>query len=484
MAWRLGTGRVQEMTGVQKLIRGATIVSMDVDIGDGFVGDIHVDGDRIVAVGRDLTVTGADEIDARGQIVFPGLIDGHRHVWQSLLRGVAVDWTLGQYMAEARSVFCGCYDPDAAYLANYLGGLESISAGITSVVDHSHLQKNAATSDALAQGLLDSGVGGIFCYALQNVPDYTDGVPFEVETLRALLRRLPDDWHDANAMRVRDTFFSGIGPLKFGVALPEATPYLPPELACIVSERARKLGGAIVTGHWDANPHGSGASSLGVMRDADLLSSMLLAHCNHLGDADLAIMAEHRVGLCTCPDIEAGMGIGPLLARRFVEMGGAACLGIDLSSYVEADILKQARLILQLERHTLAIASGQMPKTIAWAARAAFELATIGGAHAIGMGAEIGSLTPGKRADIAIAAPSAIMAMPVGDPVATLLFYTNPGDIRTVLVAGDVKKRNGHLVGVDLDNLRIKTSAAAERILTRAASLSRENLNEVWAGMF
>jgi cytosine/adenosine deaminase-related metal-dependent hydrolase len=150
------------------LIKGGHVVTMDSQLGDFPVGDVHVRDDRIVAVGEHLKVSGAEIIDASNCMVTPGFIDGHRHAWQSLLRGEAADWSLPRYMVEARAMYCGCFDSDAAYLANYVGGLESLDAGITTIVDHSHLQKSREVSDALVRGLLDSGVGGFFYYALHN----------------------------------------------------------------------------------------------------------------------------------------------------------------------------------------------------------------------------------------------------------------------------------------------------------------------------
>jgi len=135
------------------LIKGGCVVTMDPSIGDFASADVHVRDGRLVAVAPQLDVPGAEVIDAVGKIVIPGLVDGHRHVWQSLLRGVSVDWSLSEYMIEARSMYCGCFEPEDAYAANYLGGLEAVAAGITTLVDHSHLQASPAMSDALAAGL-------------------------------------------------------------------------------------------------------------------------------------------------------------------------------------------------------------------------------------------------------------------------------------------------------------------------------------------
>jgi len=467
------------------LIKGGCVVTMGPGIGDFASADVHVRDGRLVAVAPQLDVPGAEIIDAVGKIVTPGLVDGHRHVWQSLLRGVSVDWSFSEYMVEARSMYCGCFEPEDAYVANYLGGLEAVAAGITSLVDHSHLQASPAMSDALAAGLLASGVGGIFCYALQNVPVYCDGAPIDKDDVRDMLMRVPDAWHDGNAARVQAAFHSA-SPLKFGVALPETTPYLPAEMAEAAFRRAAALKPSFITGHWNATMRdGSYVSSLPHLVEAGVFTTPTsLTHCNDLSEADMSLMAANGIGLSTCPDIECGMGIGRLQARRFGELGGASSLGLDLSSYAQSDILKQARLMLQTERKRLADAAGHMPAKTGWAARGALEMVTIKGAQSLGLDHEVGSLTPGKRADVVIVAPNPVLAMPVIDPVATLLFYTDTADVETVIVNGDVRKQGGHLVGVDLKTLQQDCAHAAARVQGRYKLLPRDTLRQVWAGMF
>jgi 5-methylthioadenosine/S-adenosylhomocysteine deaminase len=467
------------------LVRGGNVLTMDPAIGDLPCGDVHIRGDRIVAVGPSLDVPGAQVIDARGKIVLPGLVDGHRHVWQSIMRGVAADWTLPQYMVEARAMYCGCFDSEDAYLANYLGGLESLAAGITTVVDHCHLQSSPEVSDALARGLKDSGVGGVFCYALQNVPNYVQGGPIDGDAAKDLLTRLPDDWHDANAARLRDTYF-GSGPLLFGVAMPEATPYMPAEYSAGLFARAQALNPKLITGHWNAiSKPGFYQSSLSELITAGAFkTSTLLSHNNSLNDDDLKLMVSSSVGLCTCPDIECGMGLGALMARRFVEMGGAASLGVDITSFVQADLFKQARLMLQAERKRMADEAGHMPMEVDYTTRAVLELLTLTGARSLGMEDEIGSLTPGKRADLIIVASNPLLAAPMAEPEATLIFFTDASDIDTVLVAGTIRKRDAALVGIDWDDLREKTRRSAAAISERYKSLPREKLENVWAGMF
>jgi cytosine/adenosine deaminase-related metal-dependent hydrolase len=467
------------------LIRNGYVLTMDEGLGELPKGDVHVRGDRIVAVGPALDVPGAQIVDASGKIVLPGLVDGHRHVWQSILRGLAADWTFPQYMVEARAIYSGCFDAEAAYVANYVGGLESIQAGITTVVDHCHLQSSPEVSDALARGLKESGVGGVFCYAIQNAPNFTGEGAFDPTAVKDLLTRAPDDWHDTNAKRVRDTHF-GSGPLQFGVALPEMTPYVPADYATALLKRANDLAPALVTGHWNAvNKPGFYMSSIRELVAAEAFqTATILSHNNDLNDDDLKTMASAGVGLCTCPDVEHGMGLGKLMALRFVELGGAASLGLDVTCFVQADLFKQARMLLIAERKRLADEAGRIPSEIGYSTRTVLELLTITGARSIGQEHEIGSLTPGKRADLIVVDGNAVFASPLADPAGILLFHTDASDIDTVLVAGKIRKRAGRLVDVDLADLNARTRRACTRIKDRYESLPRETLQDVWAGMF
>jgi len=463
------------------IVKGGHVLTMDPALGDLPVGDVLLVNGRIAAVGAGLDARGAEVVDATGAIVLPGLVDGHRHLWQTILRGTATDWTLPEYMVEARSMYCGCFDPEAAYLSNYLGGLESLSAGITTVVDHSHLQSSPQMTDALARGMLDSGVGGVFCYALQNVPDFVADPVIETGAVRDLLTRFPDAWHDDNIRRVREEHFSDpAGRLHLGLALPETAAYLPLAAIRPLLERVRSLKPFLLTSHWDAGTPEPVTRELAEHSEWPERTS--LTHCNHLDDETLDALASAGVGICTTPDIECGMGTGPLMARRYLERGGAASLGTDLSSYGRADILQQARLLLQVERMSAARESSQLPTVIGWVARAALELATRIAADSLGLGSEVGSLAVGKRADVVIVRPDSLSAG--GDPAASLLFYTSPAEIDTVIVEGEIVKRHGVMVGVDLDELHDTVAVAAARVQARYAELPRPALQEVWAGMF
>jgi len=169
-------------------------------------------------------------------------------------------------------------------------------------------------------------------------------------------------------------------------------------------------------------------------------------------------------------------------------MGGAASLGVDITCYVEASVLRQAQLLLQTERKA-AEEFGGLPIEVSWNARSALELLTINGARSIGMEDEIGSLKPGKRADVLVIRPQSQQAVsgilgPISDPAAALLFYSNSADIQTVVAAGNLRKRDGTLQNVDLNKVRIQARDALRRVQSRYNELPHSQLQSAWSSMF
>ncbi|MFK0113330.1 amidohydrolase family protein [Streptomyces sp. NPDC091217] len=471
------------------LIRRGYVVTMDPDIGDLPEADVLVRDGRITDVAPRLPADGAEVVEANGRIVLPGFVDGHRHAWQSLLHGLASDWGFPTYMRLVRGGLSGCFGPEDAYLGSLLGGLEAISAGVTTVVDHAHLQKSTDISLALLQGLWDSGVGGYFAYALQNVPDWLGDSYADPEDLNDLLLRAPDAEHDERFHSVRarlaDLDETGSDRLRLGVALPETAPYLPLDVVRPVLERVRSLRPALITGHWNASVHeGRYVSTLGSLIEAGFLDGVtVLSHCNQFNEEDLDLMARANIGLVTTPRTECGMGLGPLQVRKLVSRGGAGGLGVDTTCYTESDLLGEARTLLDAERRDAGSTTVGIPKE-AWPARAALELATSVGARAVGLQDEVGTLTPGKRANLTVVSPDPIRARPGTDPITTLVFYTGPGDVETVLVDGEIRKRAKEMVGVDSADLARRCADSFSAIRTRYASLPGHVIDGAFRGVF
>src|ERR1700736_2797968 len=142
------------MSSNRIVIRNGTVVTMDPSLGDFARADVLIDGDSIVAVAQDLGRVDAEELDAAGKLVIPGLIDTHRHTWQSFLRGIAADWTLGQYMTGLHLGLSGMFDPEDTYAGNLLGAVEALDSGITTMLDWSHNVNTPQHADAAVQGLI------------------------------------------------------------------------------------------------------------------------------------------------------------------------------------------------------------------------------------------------------------------------------------------------------------------------------------------
>jgi cytosine/adenosine deaminase-related metal-dependent hydrolase len=175
------------------------------------------------------------------------------------------------------------------------------------------------------------------------------------------------------------------------------------------------------------------------------------------------------------------MAMGHPVAVRAGEKGARASLGIDIVSNYSGDMFAQMRLLLQAQR---GLENGRLtapPRRIRYRAEEVLRLATLGGARALGMDGRIGSLTPGKRADVVVTRCDAINLVPVHDPVGALVMNANTFNVDTVLVNGRPVKRGGQLVGVDWPALAARLRRSAERIVTQARAIPVAVIEELAA---
>src|SRR5215210_4143617 len=147
------------------LIKGGTVITVDPSLGDLFpTGDVLDEGNRIVEVGHSIDAGDAQVIDATDCLVLPGLVDTHRHTWQSLFRNIASDWTLAHYFTGLHGTMSALYRPEDTYAGNLLGTLEALDSGITTLLDWSHNLNTPDHSDAAVDALFDSGARVIFAH--------------------------------------------------------------------------------------------------------------------------------------------------------------------------------------------------------------------------------------------------------------------------------------------------------------------------------
>ncbi len=460
------------MSNRRILIRGGHLLTMDPELGDLPAGDILVEDDRIAAVAREIPAAGTELIDARGCVVMPGLIDTHRHTWQTQMRAICADWTLNDYFAGIRLALCRAYTAEDVYVGNYVGALEAINAGVTTILDFSHCNNTPAHADAALDGLHHAGIRALFCYGFFASSD--DTAAFATHDRRiADLERL-------SATLTRD------GLVTIGVALNE-TGIIPWPDTVAEIEAARRVGGRIAahTGCVWGSQITMGVRELDA---AHLLGpDQVHIHCNTLGDEEWEMLARANAKVSISPETELNMGMGAPVFAQCRKFGIRPTLSCDIVSLNSGDLFTQMRLGLAYARFADNDAinrSGAMPEKLGYTARDALRWVTINGAYACGLEARIGSLTPGKQADLIVVGGDSFTMRPRVEPAASIVFQATAHDVRDVLIAGKLVKRAGALVNVDAPRVLDRAEKSAEGILSRMPATAPASLPPTVAAQF
>jgi cytosine/adenosine deaminase-related metal-dependent hydrolase len=442
------------------LIENGYVLSMDDAIGELEHGSVLVEDDRIVQVGRSIDAPDAERIDARGMVVMPGFVDTHRHTWQTALRAICADWTLMEYFRGIRMNISPEYTADDVYAGNYVGALEALDAGVTSILDFSHCNNSPGHADAGIAGLRDARIRAVYAYGYYPSPSPDPVFASHDERI-------------ADARRVQAEHFSSPEALlTMGVAITEVG-LLPWEDTAAEVRSARELD-VLLTAH-TACVWGS-QSTMGV-RELDahglLHSEQVHVHCNALSDEELGLLANAGAKVSSTPETELQMGMGHPVIRRALALGMKPTLGCDIVSLNSGDMFGQMRIGLQFERameNDPVIASGEMPGTLRLGVRDALRWATVNGAEALGLGARVGSLAPGRQADLILVGGEALNMTPRPEPVGSVVVQANASNVDTVLVAGRVVKRAGALVDVDPIRVRRLADESRERVFAAVAA--------------
>jgi cytosine/adenosine deaminase-related metal-dependent hydrolase len=440
----------------------------DILIRDGKIADILPPGSK---------VDEAEVISAKAMIVMPGLVDTHRHTWQTQLRTVAADWTLFDYIVKMRSIYSAFYTPEDAYLGNLLGALESINAGITTIVDHCHLINSPEHADALIGGLADSGIRGVFCYGFFVNPGHN---PYR--------RASGPGWRYDDVRRVRkERLASDTGRILFGIS-PQEPEGIPSDVLLEEIALARELGAKTISMHVAmGNYDGGNRVVAGLQRTGNLGQDMLFVHGAALGEDELDAIAASGAGLSCTPETELQMGMGFPVAFAAREHGVRTSLGIDIVSNYAADMFMQMRLALQsaraMDNHALA-AQGKAPRNLRYKAGDVLKIATLGGAEALHQERSIGSLERGKAADLILVRDDGLNMTPSPDPVAALVFGATPADVDTVIIDGVVRKRSGRIEDFDVTTLKQRLCESAVRIAEGARTVDHAQIEGFWAQIF
>ncbi|MEV0736772.1 amidohydrolase family protein [Streptomyces sp. NPDC050549] len=439
------------------VLRGGTVLPMDRTRRVLSDTDVLVTGDRITAVGPRLAVPeGTAEIDASGGIVMPGMIDTHRHMWQTAMRGYGADWTLTQYFVWYYLEHGTAFRPEDVHAGNLLAAVEALDAGVTTVVDWSHGLQTVDHADAAVDAL--RAVPGRFVLAYGNI------------------QQAPAEWTAAPQFRdfVRRRI-TGDDMLGFQIAFDVTGDPAFPEKPAF--EVARDLGVAVTThaGVWGA----TNDDGIRLMHEHGFMTPETV----YVHASTLSVDSYHRikatggsVSVSTESEQSAGQGYPTTWAVRSHDI--PVSLSMDTSVWWSGDLFSAMRTTLGADRareHLEAHAQGETVTHCALRADQVVEWATRGGARALGREHDLGSIEEGKKADLVLLKNDhSPVSFPLLNPYGHVAFQAQRGDVHTVIVDGRVVKYEHRLLDTDL--------AAVRRTVERTVDHLRSTMGEeAWA---
>ncbi|MEV4578726.1 amidohydrolase family protein [Nonomuraea jabiensis] len=384
--------------------------------------DVRIEDGLIAEVGPGLPdVPGADVIDATGRIVLPGFVDTHRHTWQAGIRAVATDITFDTYLRRVLGELAPRHRPQDIYAGNLAGALECLDAGITTLLDWSHVQFSPDHTDAAVRALGESGIRAVFGYCYGG-----DSGELTKET-----------------RRVHDTLFCASGLVTMVVAA--LGPEIVGEERALEEWRVAAELGLPVTAHLGGHGPESAERGLAFLEANGLLSTpTTFVHALHYTDEALRRIADAGSTASLAPVDEMNLGLGYPATGRLRAAGIPTGLGADTVVCAPGDLFSLMRTAHLLERGRPDGAG------MGFTTRDALRMATIEGAQVLGLADVIGSLRPGKQADVVLLRTDTLGMAAAHDPIGAVVLNADTSAVDTVLVGGRVVKRDGRLLHHDV----------------------------------
>jgi 5-methylthioadenosine/S-adenosylhomocysteine deaminase len=451
------------MSRADLLISGGTIVTARPD---GLVtnASIAIRGSRIESIGSD--VEAERTIDASGKLIFPGLVNTHTHLYQTLLKGLGDDLPLMEWLDACTLPSLPHLTPRMCYVAAALGCIESLRSGCTTILDYMVDTADVEIYDAILQAFDDVGVQGVLGRGLRD--RQAENVLMDLPPISAQL---------SDCVRLLDRY----GTQRVWLA-PGATWAMEND-SLLSTRRLADERGARITLHTlhtdevvfdsDESMRRFGRRTLPFLDSIGFLGEDILhAHCVQLTEEDCQILARRHAAVSYNPvsNMYLGSGVPPI--PRLLDLGVTVSLGADgAASNNSQDMLEALKVGALLQK-----VAARDPSV--FTAGDALRLATSGGAAALGCD-DFGTLEPGKRADLFIFDPQHAKSVPVHDPVSTLVYSSGEVNVVTTIVGGRVVLDNGRILGVDEQAILFEAQALADQLADLAGT--RQRIEGRWA---
>jgi 5-methylthioadenosine/S-adenosylhomocysteine deaminase len=421
------------------LFKGGIVVTMDANVPNLATGDVLIEDDCIVAIGASVQADGAEVIDAAGNIVMPGLIDAHHHMWLGVMRRMMPDVDdLFAYIDVVANTLGAHYRPLDMFLSTRLTAAASLDAGITTIIDACHSSRSPEHSDAALDALDNAGIRALHMVgAAMDKKASAAHLPQDLE-------RLARKWNNGGGL-VRVGLFGQLNldwwKVARGLDMHILTEFIG-DLAELGPEFAKK----------------------GVLGPHNIFN-----HCTRVPQETWSLFADAGVNITINPRSDALFGFDDetFAYQQAIDRGLTPALGIDLDTAFGSDMFGEMHALFGQQRSAMRYrrfrGEANVPKPIS--VEAVLEAATVNGARAAGLERSIGTLTPGKQADIIMVRTNGVAVFPVTNAIGTIVQAVERSDVDTVMVAGEFRKRAGKLLGVDLAKLKADVNASRDYLL-------------------
>lgn len=435
------------------LIRGGVVLSMDLAVGDFLKGDILIDGSKIVAVGPTIRDSRANVVDASDMIVIPGLVDAHRHCWQNMFRFMLANADGVEY-GDFATTLIPSVRPQDVYIATLLSALTAIDSGVTCMTDVAHISKTSEHTDAGINAHFKSGIRGVYVYS--NPRGLT--VP-----------QFPGDIH-----RIKARFFSSSDQL---VSLRLAAGFNAENFAL-----ARRIGAGITLDGifgvaTPSRPNTANTQILEFARLGLLGPDVTLIHGTGFPDEVFQVLSNTGVNLVLATTSDGtlrGLGHSTAPIQKAIDFQhlDRTGLSVDVEVCLSTDLFAQMRAVYQLQRvlSNRQWAAGDPNAPAMMSVRDVLKIATVGGAAAAGLSSKIGTLTPGKQADIVLIRANDISTGPLNNAYGTVVTGATSGNVDAVFIGGEIRKWRGKLVRANEESV-LREARKSRDYLAVAAKL-------------
>ncbi|MFE1250195.1 amidohydrolase family protein [Streptomyces sp. NPDC058735] len=438
------------------LFTGATIVTMDAGLGVLPNADLLVEGDTITAVGPGLDAGDAVVVDATDTLLTPGFVDTHRHAWEAQLRRIMPDVDdLGGYVMSTLAGYATVYRPEDMYTGTKLAALTAIDSGITTMLDFSHNSRTPEHSDAAVEALRDTGIRGVHASMGPHFGDWDKQWPGDLTRLRKKYFNSEDQLLTLRLATLATDEIAGPA-LAYG-----------PELARVAKDLGIGVSVDAVFGT------ASSEAILNWAQNGILDGDVTLIHATGLTSAAWKAMGDSGTTVSLAPTSDAQIGLETAIPAvdEALSVGIRPGLSIDVEVALASDMFTQMRTLHAIQRMravNAAYGTDGQPSRIT--THDVLDFATLQGARTNGLDGVTGSLTPGKKADLLVIQAEDLNNMPLNDPIGTVVLGSDARNISAVLINGEVRKWNGHVLDVDLPALRREVHASRAYVLNTPAA--------------